>query len=228
MGVTFRFGFEEGDEEDLRPRREQEAALDVADVLRGWDADRVVAVTVDDSADVLSVTLAAQWKQSVDPRSLGSAVTTAMNAATMQALVKQVERPAVEEPPTPTVSQRAGSRITLDEATLLMGAVKADLDRFMRQVAEVADRPVTAESRGGHVRGTAQRGQVLDVAVDPAWAHTARNSELEQEVLEVLWALRARSAPADLAQGPRSPAIAELTALVSDPNALLRRVGLLP
>ncbi|MFE9748505.1 hypothetical protein ACFYOT_26660 [Saccharothrix saharensis] len=183
-------------------------------------------MTADDSADVLSVTLAAQWKQSVDPRVLGFAVTAAMNAATMQALAKQVERPTVEEPPTPPVPQQDGSRITLDEATQLLDAVQADLDRFMRQVAEVTDRPVTVESRGGHVRGTTQRGQVLDVAVDPAWAHTARTSELEQEVLEVLRALRAPGA--DLARGPRSPAIAELTALVSDPNALLRRVGLLP
>jgi DNA-binding protein YbaB len=228
VGETFNFGFEEGDEEDHRPRRKQEPAADMADGLRGRDSDGVVTVTVDDSADVLSVALAAQWKQAVDPRSLGSAVTSAVNAATMQALAKQVERPVVEEPPSSPIPQHDGSRITLAEATRLMDAVTADLDRFKRQVAEVVDRSVTAESRGGHVRGTAQRGQVLDIAVDPAWAHTARTSELEQELLEVLRALRARSAPSDLAQGPQSPAIAELIALVSDPNTLLRRVGLLP
>jgi hypothetical protein len=151
-----------------------------------------------------------------------------MNAATMQALAKRVERPVAEEPPTSSVAPQDGSRITLAEATRLMDAVTADLERFKQQVAEVVDRSVTAESRGGHVRGTAQRGQVLDIAIDPAWAHTARTSELEQELLEVLRALRARSAPADLARGPQSPAIAELTALVRDPNTLLRRVGLLP
>lgn len=228
MGETFTFGFEEGDEEDRRPRRKQEAAPDVADVLRGSDSGGVVTVTVDDSADVLSVTLASQWKQAVDPRALGSVVTSAMNAATMRALAKQVERPVAEEPPTPPVPPQNGSRITLAEATRLMNAVTADLERFKRQVAQVVDRPVTAESRGGHVRGTARSGQVLDIAVDPACAHTARTSELEQELLEVLRALRAGSAPADMARGPQSPAIAELTALVSDPTTLLRRVGLLP
>ncbi|OKI30336.1 hypothetical protein A6A25_29195 [Saccharothrix sp. CB00851] len=228
MGETFTFGFEEGDEEDHRPRRTQEAAADVADVLRGSDSGGVVTVTVDDSADVLSVTLASQWKQAVDPRALGSTVTSAMNAATMQALAKQVERPVAEEPPAPPVPPPDGPRITLAEATRLMDAVTSDLEHFKRQVTEVVARPVTGESRGGHVRGTAQSGQVLDIAVDPAWAHTARTSELEQELLEVLRALRARSAPADLARGPQSPAIAELTALVSDPNTLLRRVGLLP
>ncbi|MEV4027325.1 hypothetical protein AB0K14_31300 [Actinosynnema sp. NPDC050801] len=185
-------------------------------------------MTVDDSADVLSVALAAHWKQVVDPRALGSTVTSAMNAATMQALAEHVERPVAEEPPASSIPPQDGSRITPAEATRLMDAVTADLERFKQQVAEVIDRSVTAESRGGHVRGTAQRGQVLDIAIDPAWAHTARNSELEQELLEVLRALRARSAPTDLAQGPQSPAIAELVALVSDPNTLLRRVGLLP
>ncbi|WP_148088798.1 YbaB/EbfC family nucleoid-associated protein [Saccharothrix texasensis] len=200
----------------------------MADGLRGRDSGGVVTVTVDDSADVLAVALAARWKQAVDPRSLGSAVTAAVNAATMQALAKQVERPVADEPPVSPVPRHDGSRITPAEATRLMDAVTADLERFKRQVAEVVDRSVTAGSRGGHVRGTAQRGQVLDIAVDPTWAHTARTSELEQELLEVLRALRARSAPADLAQGPHSPAIAELMALVSDPNTLLRRVGLLP
>ena len=228
MGETFTFGFEEGDEEDRRPRRKQEAAPDVTDFLRGKDSDGVVTVTVDDSADVRSVSLAAQWKQAVDPRALGAAVTSAVNAATMQVLAKQVERPVAEESPMSPGRPQDGSRITLAEATRLMDAVTADLERFKRRVAEVVDRPVAAESQGGHVRGTAQRGQVLDIAVDPAWAHTARNSELEQELLEVLRALRARSAPTDLAQGPQSPAIAELIALVSDPNTLLRRVGLLP
>lgn len=44
----------------------------VADGLRGRDSGGVVTVTVMDSADVLSVTLAAQWKQAVDPRNLSA------------------------------------------------------------------------------------------------------------------------------------------------------------
>jgi hypothetical protein len=97
-----------------------------------------VAVTVDDSTDVLSVMLAAQWKQSVDPRNLGSAVTSAMNAATMQALAKQVERPTAEEPPTPPVPPQDGSRITLDEPTRLpVNTIETEQTAITRKIHDL-------------------------------------------------------------------------------------------
>ncbi|PSL52349.1 hypothetical protein B0I31_11321 [Saccharothrix carnea] len=226
MGGEFRFGFEEGGEEDQRARPSPEPEPQ-QDVLIGRDPDGVVTVAVNDLAEVQSVTIAGRWRQSVDPRALGSAVTQAANAATVQALAKQVERPAepkrAQPPPTPSLE-----RITPEQALRLMDAVSADLARFTQRMTEVVDRPLTLESRGGHVRGTIHRGHVLNLEVDPAWTHSARVTEMQQEFLEVLRNLRARSVPADLAQGPQSPAITELTALVSDPNTLLRRVGLLP
>ncbi|WP_367130590.1 hypothetical protein [Saccharothrix sp. HUAS TT1] len=184
-------------------------------------------MSVNDAAEVQSVTIAAQWRQSVDPRVLGSTVTRAANAATMAALAKQVERPA-EPAPRREPPPRSDDRITPEQALRLMDTVSADLARFAQRMTEVVDRPLVVESRGGHVRGTIHRGHVLDLEVDPAWTHTARVTEMQQEFLEVLRNLRAQSVPADVAQGPQSPAIAELTALVSDPNTLLRRVGLLP
>ena len=227
MGGEFSFGFEEGDEEDQRVRRPPAKPEPPRELLVGRDPDGVVTVAVNDSAEVQSVTISEQWRQRVDPRALGSAVTQAANAATMRALAKQVE-----QPPEPSAPQspppQSTERITSEQALRLMHAVSADLARFTERVTEAVDRPVTAESRGGHVRGTVHRGHVLTVDVDPAWTHSARVSEMQQELLEVLRTLRARSVPAELAQGPQSPAITELTALVSDPNTLLRRVGLLP
>ena len=229
MGGVYRFGFEEGDEEDQRSRSApEEPEAPRQDALVGRDADGVVTVAVNDMAEVRSVTIAAQWRQSVDPRVLGSAVTQAANAATMSALAKQVERPAEPPPQREAPPPRSDERITPEQALRLMDAVSADLARFTRRMTEVVDRPVVVESRGGHVRGTIHRGQVLSLEIDPAWTHSARVTEMQQEFLEVLQNLRARSVPADLAQGPQSPAISELTALVSDPNTLLRRVGLLP
>ncbi|MCE6999839.1 hypothetical protein LZG04_34250 [Saccharothrix sp. S26] len=184
-------------------------------------------MAVNDLAEIQFVTIAGQWRRSVDPRALGSAVTQAANAATVRALAKQVERPA-EPVPAPPPPPPSTERITPEQALRLMDAVTADLARHTQRMTEVADRPTTTESRGGHVRGTAHRGQVLDLEADPAWTHTARVTEMQQEFLEVLRALRAQGVPADLARGPQSPAITELTALVSDPTALLRRVGLLP
>jgi len=106
--------------------------------------------------------------------------------------------------------------------------VTADLEQFTRQAAGVIDRPVSAESAGRHVSGTAQRGQVLQVSVDPGWASRSRASEIEGELVDVLGELRLRSTPGDLAQGPHSAAIAELTTLASDPATLLSRIGLGP
>ncbi|WP_051773134.1 hypothetical protein [Saccharothrix sp. NRRL B-16314] len=194
----------------------------------GRDADGVVTVAVGDMAEVQSVTIAALWRQSVDPRVLGSAVTQAANAATMAAFAKQVQRPTEPPPQREAPPPRSDERITPEQALRLMDAVSADLAMYTQRMNEVVDRPLTVESRGGHVRGTIHRGQVLDLQIDPAWTHSARVTEMQQEFLEVLRNLRAQSVPADLAQGPQSPAITELTALVSDPDTLLRRVGLLP
>ncbi|MEU4741549.1 YbaB/EbfC family nucleoid-associated protein [Actinosynnema sp. NPDC023658] len=228
MSGTFRFGFEEGDEGDRPPRPSPSEQQARQDSLTGQDADGVVTVAVNDLAEVQSVTITAQWRQSVDPRALGSAVTQAANAATMAALAEQVERPAEPAPQRPAPPPQPEERITPEQALRLMDAVSADLARFTQRMTEVVDRPLTVESRGGHVRGTIHRGQVLGLEADPAWTHSARVTEVQQEFLEVLRNLRARSVPSDLAQGPQSPAIAELTALVSDPGTLLRRVGLLP
>ncbi|GAB2973441.1 hypothetical protein [Saccharothrix stipae] len=228
MSGVYRFGFEDGDEEDQRPRPAPKEPEAPQDALVGRDADGVVTVAVDDAAEVQSVTIAAQWRQSVDPRALGSAVTEAANAATMAALVQQIGRPADPAPRPAAPPSQSDERITPEQALRLMDAVSADLGRFTRRMTEVVDRPLTLESRGGHVRGTIHRGHLLNLEVDPAWTHSARVTEMQQEFLEVLRNLRAQSVPADLAQGPQSPAITELTALVSDPNALLRRVGLLP
>ncbi|MBB5808701.1 DNA-binding protein YbaB [Saccharothrix ecbatanensis] len=228
MSGEFRFGFEDGDEEDRSPPRSTEQPDRRQDLLAGRDPDGVVTVAVNDEAEVQSVTIAAQWRQSVDPRVLGSAVTQAANAAAMSALAKQVERPAETAPQREMPPPQSHERITPEQALRLMAAVSADLAEFTQRMTEAVDRPLTVESRGGHVRGTIHRGQVLNLEIDPAWTHSARVTEMQQEFLEVLRNLRAQNVPADLAQGPQSPAITELTALVSDPDTLLRRVGLLP
>lgn len=95
----------------------------------------------------------------------------------------------------------------------------ADLEQFTRQLAEIADRRVSAASAGQHVSGTAQRGQVLEVSVDPGWAARSRTSEIESELAEVLRELRRRSTPGDDAadgmQGPTS-ALGGVTVTAAD------------
>ncbi|MGH3907429.1 MAG: hypothetical protein ACRDTE_25120 [Pseudonocardiaceae bacterium] len=224
-----RWGFEDlGDREyeEISGRRPARPPTEPAETGSGQDADRVVTVQVALTGEVTSVHLATGWKRAVDPRALGTSVLAAANAATAAAMVAQVHRIDGQPPPAPAAADIDRTPLTRQDVNRLLAAVTADLEQFTRQIAEIAGRRVSAESGGRHVSGTAQRGQVLEVSVDPGWASRSRTSEIETELVEVLRELRRRSTPGELAQGPQSSAIAEVTALAADPAGLLRRLRL--
>ncbi|MEV0052510.1 hypothetical protein AB0H34_18655 [Saccharopolyspora shandongensis] len=114
-----------------------------------------------------------------------------------------------------------------EDVMRLVDAVSADLKGFTEQLSARVDRTFSVESSGGHVRGSARSGQVLEMWIDSGWAASSRNSEIELGLTEVLTQLSEQSSPGELAQGPHSRAIDELHALASDPQLFLRRVGLL-
>ncbi|WNV82077.1 hypothetical protein [Umezawaea sp. Da 62-37] len=209
--MSDRWGFEEADDweaEAPRPRAAVEALV---------GRDGVVAVAVETGGAVVGVRLALGWRES---RGLAAAVVSAANEATARALAWQAGNPA------PVTAPMAGgdeAPITAADALRLVEAVSADLAEFARRTAEAAG-PMTARSAGGHVGAVARAGRVAEVSIDPGWANAVRASEVESELLDVLRALRERGA----VDRPESGAIAELTALLGDPNALLRRVGLVP
>jgi len=223
-----RWGFEDLDDweyEEVRDRQAASQPADPAETVSGQDADHVVTVQVTPTGEVTSVRLAAGWKQAVDPRALGTSVLAAANAATVAAMVTQLD--LVEPPPSAPAPHHADpTPLTRQDVDRLLDAVTADLQDFTQRVAEVVDRPVSAESVGRHVSGTAVRGRVLQVSVDPGWASRSRTSEIEGELVDVLGQLSRRSTPGELVQGPRSSAIAELHALASDPTTLLDRLRL--
>lgn len=224
-----RWGFEGLDDreyEEISGRRPDRQPTESENAVSGQDADHVVTVHVTPTGEVASVRLATGWKQAVDPRALGTSALTAANAATAAAMVAQVHRIDEQPPPAPAAQDVDRTPLTRQDVGRLLEAVTADLEQFTRQIAEIAGRRVSAESAGRHVRGTAQRGQVLEVSVDPGWAARSRTSEIESELVEVLRELRRRSTPGELAQGPQSSAIAELTALTADPATLLSRLRL--
>lgn len=88
--MNIRWGFEEDDEWD-GPNAD-EPTTEIDEPLIGHDRDGIVTVAVTDAAEVVSVSLARNWKDSVDPRALHTHVLAAINAATMRALAKQVEQ----------------------------------------------------------------------------------------------------------------------------------------
>jgi DNA-binding protein YbaB len=228
-----KWGFEDAEDWEYEsspvPKETDDTA---ADGIVGEDADRVVTVAVTRAAEVVSVTLSSNWRRQVDPRGLHSSVLAAMNNATMQALAVQVEEmernPVVPTFPGTSPSSAASddSPLTKEDVSRLMDAVTTELGAFTQQMSVVMDHPVNVESAGGHVGGSSLRGQVLEVSIDATWAATARSSEIESELVEMLRALHHAAVPEGLTTGPQGSAIAELNALASDPQRLLRRLGL--
>lgn len=193
----------------------------------------MVSVEVGDAGEVLAVSLTADWKRRVDPRRLSTHVVAAANEATLRAATVQTERTPVDKPATAARSaQEAGGiaasddPITKDAAMQLIAAVSADLDAFRQRLGASVGSTVSAESSGGHVRGTARQGQVLELVVDATWCSSARNAEIEGELAQTLESLQRRTNPPELTGGPDSPAISQLFALASDPQRLLHRLGL--
>lgn len=229
-----RWAFEdELEQDDDPPKSSFTDPVPEEDRISGQDQDGVVTVVVSPEADVLSVVLAQQWKHSVDPRGLPSAVVAAANTATIAALARHVDDVARNPPAMPTFGATLAS--TADESPLgtqdmlrLVEAATAELARFTQQAAAVVDRRITAESGGGHVHGTVTNGQVVEVGIDPSWAAQVRAGEIESEILDVLRQLREAGTPPDLSDGPQGPAIAEIMGLLFDPHRMARRVGLEP
>lgn len=229
-----RWAFEEELEQDDDPPRSSSAEpVPEEDRISGQDQDGVVTVVVSPDADVLSVALAQDWKQSVDPRGLHSAVIAAANAATIAALGRQVDEVARNPPAMPTFGATSAS--AADESPLgtqdmlrLVDAATAELAQFTQRAATVVNHRITVESGGGHVRGEVSNGQIVAMEIDPSWVVRVRTSEIESEILDVLRQLRRASIPPGLAEGPQGPAIAEIMGLLFDPHRMARRVGLEP
>ncbi|WP_243789913.1 YbaB/EbfC family nucleoid-associated protein [Saccharopolyspora gloriosae] len=219
-------------EEDLGPEepRNSERSEPTDGLLRGRDPGGVVTVCVTDIGEFRSVELASGWRSTTDPRSLSTHVVAAANDATMQAATVQAE--AVQSAPPEAPAAPAGGisasdePITAADAMQLINTVSADLEAFNQRMTDVVGATVSGQSGGGHVRGTARQGQILKLDVDATWCSAARNTEIEGELTDVLQALRDKTSPADLTNGPQSPAISQLYALASDPQRLLRRLGL--
>ncbi|WP_460956808.1 hypothetical protein [Parasphingorhabdus pacifica] len=209
------------------PEPDKTSDIDSADedALTGQDAGGNVTVYVTESAEVVTVKLADDWKRLVESGAFDACVVEAANAATMHALANRLETgegaSSATEQPEPDVSHYGKN-----DVARVLDAVTADLQNFSQRMSAVVDQPASASSSGGHVNGSAQRGKILTVSTDGDWLVSVRKSEIEGEILDVLQDLGKQISPGELAEGPSSPAISELNALVRDPQKLLRAVGL--
>lgn len=227
-----RWGFEEAEDWEYEQPAQTEEPVPDNERLVGQDPDQIVSVTVSPSAEVLSVALDSNWTRVVDPRGLHSSVLAAANAATMAALSYQVEEVQRNPPTVPAFGGQADpadeSPLSPDDMLRLVDAATAEMTRFADQAATVVDRRITAESAGGHLSGSAVNGQVVDIAIDPAWAGSVRSTEIASEITDVLRQLHAAATPPEIINGPQGSAIAEIMGMLYDPQRLSRRVGLAP
>lgn len=229
-----RWGFEEAEDWEYdRPGPPPEEPLAADDQIIGQDPDAVVTVTVSPTADVLAVTLARTWKNSVDPRGLHASVLTAANTATIAALARQVEDVERTPPAIPTFGAEHAdltneTPLSTEDMLRLADAAMTELAQFTEQATAIVDRRITAESAGGHVHASMTNGQLVGVELDPSWAARVPSAEIESEIFDVLRHLHRVGSPPGLADGPQGPAIAEIMGLLFDPHRMARRVGLEP
>lgn len=207
-----RWGFEEADDWEFEDGdRGQQEDVQQADLITAQDPDGVVTVAVTSAAEPVSVKLSPGWQRLVDPRGLNLNVTAAANTATVNAATSQMDQVS-------DMSHAQDGGNVVPEMTPLS---KEDVLRLV-------DAVTAAESSGGHVRGMVRGGQVSQLLIETSWAGHVRDAEIESELLDVLKTLQRRSTAGDLASGPKSPAISELTKLVENPEVFVRRLGLIP
>ncbi|MFD9960451.1 hypothetical protein [Amycolatopsis sp. NPDC058986] len=225
-----RWGFEEDDEwEEDQPPSTSDPQSEDTESITGSDGDAIITVHIASTGQPIAVKLEPGWKQSVDPRALHGSVVAAANTATMQALAWQVENPQGHDLhmwSSSDASQAEESPLTAADMDRLSQAADAEIKQFMERATANVDSPVSRESAGGHVSGTALNGRITECSIDPNWAASARNAEIESEVLDVLQALHTEGAPNQVI--PDSPAINEIMSLLFDPQRLMRRTGLIP
>lgn len=113
-----------------------------------------------------------------------------------------------------------------------LGAILDELDRgFDQAMAGVEERltsPVAGTSTSGHVRASVVAdGAVVALDLDQRWLPTAHSFNIGREITEAVLDAR-RVAAGAAATGLEQSGLDGLRALTSDPQALLRRLGIDP
>jgi hypothetical protein len=93
--------------------------------------------------------------------------------------VERIDSTAAVAPAEPSADLDQ-SPLTTKDVQRLLAAVSAELDQFAERMSAVVDHPVQAQSGGGHVQGSARRGQVLSLDVDAGWAGQAPHRDRER------------------------------------------------
>ncbi|MEV0701825.1 hypothetical protein AB0I53_28470 [Saccharopolyspora sp. NPDC050389] len=204
------------------------------------DETGLIGITVDGSGLVRAVDVDSSWRRSIDPRRFDDAVLQALNAALVQRATgwAQVggsssadeQRPSARDGSGTEVPESFSQQVAADTIAEILGLLEdfnRDVADFEQQLRESAARPVSGDSAGGNVTVSMANGQPTGVEVDANWVAGARPAEINAEVLSALEAAQAASRDAQVSPETFGRSIGRLQQLTSNPNLLMRKLGLI-
>ncbi|WP_187764667.1 hypothetical protein [Saccharopolyspora spinosa] len=206
----------------------------------GHDETGLIGITVDGSGLVRAVDVDSSWRRAIDPRSFDDAVLQAWNAALVQRATScaQVGGPSSAHKQHPSATEGAGTEVsepsshqaaadTIAEILGLLENFNRDLADYEQQLRKAAARPVSGHSAGGNVTVSMANAQPTGVEVNANWVAGARPAEINTEVLSALEAAQTASRDAQVSPETFGRSIGRLHQLTSNPNLLMRRLGLI-
>ncbi|MCO1580009.1 hypothetical protein M8C13_30075 [Crossiella sp. SN42] len=190
-------------------------------------------MTVDQSGLVVDVTIVERWRDSVPPRELGELLRTTANTALLERVTAQLAegapRPSGPAQPAAALGDAGGdpagvvARGLKQELQHLLARFDTELEQYRAELTKAAQTPTTGVAANGVVSVSLGGNGFTAVELEPAWLHTARHTEIRVTVLSAFQDAQRRTAHAAIAP-PAS--VARLVELGSDPQALLRALGL--
>jgi hypothetical protein len=195
----------------------------------GADDTGVIKVRVDRSGAVTEVAVPPTWREKLHPRELGPALVTAANAALTSRLTPPPEPTPVSRRDARDAYGDPSSQVAQDlvnEFAALFANFERDLATYRKDLRGAANATATGRGTKGTVEVTMAHGRVTGVTVHPAWAKSARNTDIRVEALAAFTAAQRRLAPLAPNTVPAPAPITRLRELTSDPHALSKQLGL--
>ncbi|MGZ4447606.1 MAG: hypothetical protein ACXVEC_12835 [Nocardioides sp.] len=228
---------------DVEAQRYQEAARE-AGGARGADRLGAVEVRLDEQGVLTQVRVDAAWRQRHEPAELAGAVLEAVADAAGTRARAWAEASIDEERPTPRARPAARTLTMTDELTsalearrdaidpamlAVLGGMLDDLERGFDQAMADLDEQVAAPTRGrsssGHAGASVLAdGSLVGLELDERWLEDAHSFNIGREVSEAVADARTRAAQRATAS-LRDSGLLRLQHLASDPQALLRHLG---
>lgn len=206
----------------------------------GYDDAHVVTVIVDDNGAVRVVDLSHSWRNSIDPRSLGSKLVEAARNAELSRVQVRIRDfshqdtdsdaydvdQVVQNLGVDTVAEWGQPQLDASSVLNLLDRLDNELGVLEQRLENPERFTIARHGPRGYISVTLDRNHVSHVEVHEHWIHRADNREIADEALGAFAAAQAAAAEDANSLNDDQSAIAELRALTSDPGNLLRQLGL--